>query len=189
MRYLKRTADKGIIFKPNKSNNMDCHVDSYVAGLFGVQDGLKPICARSRTGYAIKFYDVPIIWVSNMQTQIALPSMEAEYIALSQSMRDLRDHVGSLYEKFKPECTTHSKAFKDGTPSPNEIIPQSEVFEDNTSCTKFAQIPKLAPRTKHLAVPLHWYRSKVINLEIIIRSVESANQLEDQFTRFGKRAI
>jgi hypothetical protein len=88
MRYLKGTADKGIIFKPNKSNKIDCHVDSDFAGLFGVEDGLKPICAKSRTGYVIKFCDVPIPWVSKMQTQIALSTMEAGYIALSQYMID-----------------------------------------------------------------------------------------------------
>jgi hypothetical protein len=86
-------------------------------------------------------------------------------------------------KKFTPERTTHSKAFQDGTPSKEEIIPQSEVFEDNMAYMKFAQMPKLSPRTKHLAVPLHWWRSKVINLKIIIRSVESANQLGDQFTK------
>jgi hypothetical protein len=42
---------------------------------------------------------------------------------------------------------------------------------------------KIISTYKHLAVPLHWWRSKVINLEIIIRSVESANQLGGQFTK------
>jgi hypothetical protein len=46
LRYLKGTKDKGIIFKPNKSNKIDCHVDSDFAGLFSVEDGLKPICAK-----------------------------------------------------------------------------------------------------------------------------------------------
>jgi hypothetical protein len=63
-----------------------------------------------------------------------------------------------LDEKFKPECTTHSKAV-DTTPSPNEIIPQSEVFEDNSACLKFAQMPK-PPHTKYIPVPLHWWRSE-----------------------------
>jgi hypothetical protein len=89
LRYLKGTVDKGIIFKTNKSNKIDCYVDSFFAGLFGVGDGLKPICAKSRTGYLTKFCDVPIIWVSKMQTQIALSTIEEEYIALSQYMRDL----------------------------------------------------------------------------------------------------
>jgi hypothetical protein len=69
---LKGTAGKGIIFKPNKSNNIDCHVDSDFAGLFRVEDGLKPIFAKSRNRYAIKFWDVPLLWVSKMQNQIAL---------------------------------------------------------------------------------------------------------------------
>jgi hypothetical protein len=43
----------------------------------------------------------------------------------------------------------------DATPSPNEIIPQSEIFEDIAACLKFAQIPKLSLRTKYIAVPLH----------------------------------
>jgi hypothetical protein len=87
-RYLKGNPYKGIIFKPNKSNNIDCCVDSEFSGLFGVEDRLKPICAKSRTGYVIKFFDIPILWVSNMQTHIVLSTMEAECIALSQSMRD-----------------------------------------------------------------------------------------------------
>jgi hypothetical protein len=52
-------------------------------------------------------------------------------------------------EKFQPDCTAHSKAFIDATPSTNE---------DNATCMKFAQMPTISPRTKCLAVPLHWYR-------------------------------
>jgi hypothetical protein len=50
IRYLKGTAYKGFIFKPNKSKKIDCLVHSNFDGLFGVEDGLKPICAKSRTG-------------------------------------------------------------------------------------------------------------------------------------------
>jgi hypothetical protein len=75
--YMKVTADKGIIFKPNKINKIDCHVGSDFSGLFGVEDGLKLICAKSITGYVIKFCNVPLLWVSKIQTQIALSTMEA----------------------------------------------------------------------------------------------------------------
>jgi NH3-dependent NAD+ synthetase len=101
-------------------------MDSDFSGLLAVEDGLTPSCVKSRTGYVIKFCDVPVIWVSNMQTQIALSNMEAEYTALSQSKRDLipiRDILKEIMmevldDKFKPECTTHSK----------------EVCEDNIQC-------------------------------------------------------
>jgi hypothetical protein len=107
--------------------------------------------AKSTTGHVIKFCDVPILWVSKMQIQIALSTMEAEYIALSQSTRDLipiREILNEIMleifdEKFKSEFITHSKVFQDGTPSKDELIPQSEVFEDNMACMKFAQMPKL----------------------------------------------
>jgi hypothetical protein len=62
--------------------------------------------------------------------------MEAEYIAIYQYMRDLipiREILNEIMleifdEKFKPEFITHSKAFQDGNPSKDELIPQLEVF-------------------------------------------------------------
>jgi hypothetical protein len=80
-------------------------------------------------------------------------------------------------EKFKLEYISHSKAFQDGTPSKDELIPQSEVFEENMECMKFAQMLKLSPRTKYLSIPLHWYRSKLINLKIIIRPYQVLHSL------------
>jgi hypothetical protein len=57
-----RTIDEDIIFNPNKSNKIHCHVGTDFSGLFGVEDGLKPICATSRTGYVIKFCDVVALY-------------------------------------------------------------------------------------------------------------------------------
>jgi hypothetical protein len=79
LRYLSGTRD----------NEIDCHVDADFAGLFGVEDGQESVSVKSRTGYVIFFCGVPLLWVSKLQTQIALSTCEAEYIALSQSMRDL----------------------------------------------------------------------------------------------------
>jgi hypothetical protein len=59
-----------------------------------------------------------------MQTQIAISTMEAKYIALSQSMRDLipvREILKEIKahmlgeEDFSPKCSSKSKAFKDAT--------------------------------------------------------------------------
>jgi hypothetical protein len=67
LRYLEGTLDKGIIFKPNKSNTIDCRVDSDFTGLFAVEDGPKPICAKSRTGYVIKLCDVPMCTICKLK--------------------------------------------------------------------------------------------------------------------------
>jgi hypothetical protein len=44
-------------------------------------------------------------------------------------------------------------------------------------------MPKLSPRTKHISVPFHWFRSKIVNLEIEIQSIPTTSQLSDQLTK------
>jgi hypothetical protein len=118
--------------------------------------------------------------------------MESEYIALSQSMRDLigiREIIKEVQKIVmeqpleKVTYRTHSKAFEEVKVSDSPIIPQSTVHEDNQACLKFATMPKMSPRTKHIAVPYHFFRSKVQNLEIQILAISTDNQLGDQFTK------
>jgi hypothetical protein len=126
-----------------------------------------------------------------MQTQISLSTMEAEYIALSQSMPDLipiREILKDIKrfmlmeEGYTSKCTTHSKAFKEVEGGEN-IIPPSLVYEDNEACLRFEQIPKLLPHTKHIGVPFHWFCTKIINLEISVKPIASVDQLTDQFAK------
>ena len=74
---------------PQQSLRVDCYVDADFAGLFSVSNKQDPVSVKSRTGYVIMYRGAPLLWASKMQTQIALSTMEAEYIALSQAMRDL----------------------------------------------------------------------------------------------------
>ena len=89
LRYLKRTQDKGLHLRPNNTHRVDCYVDADFAGNFAVEHPQNPESVKSRTGYIILYQGSPLLWVSKLQTQIALSTMEAEYVALSQAMRDL----------------------------------------------------------------------------------------------------
>jgi Reverse transcriptase (RNA-dependent DNA polymerase) len=191
LRYLQRTRKEGLYLKPGPDLRVDCHVDSDFGGLFSVEDKQKPISVKSRTGYVITYRDAPLMWVSKMQTQVALSTMEAEYIALSQSMRDLipirevlKEIMTQVFE-VEPKITyhSHSKAFDDTIGTTPHVIPQSTVYEDNDACLKFARMPKLTPRTKHIGMPYHWFRTQVERLEIHIERVDTLNQLGDQFTK------
>jgi hypothetical protein len=192
LRYLKQTHDKGLIMTPTNELRVDCYVDSDFAGAFAVEHSQDPASVKSRTGYIIMYRGVPLLWVSKMQTQVALSTMEAEYIALSQSMRDLIPIRQILHEIMtvvfnKPSTIvyhSHSKAFEDvkhGTLSSN--IEQSTVYEDNQACLKFARTAQLSPRTKHIGVPYHWFRSKVESLDIQIEPISTTKQLADPFTK------
>ena len=132
LRYLKGTADKGLILRPTDEQRVDCYVDSDFAGLFGVEDDQDPTSVKSRTGYVIMYRGTPLLWISKMQTQVALSTMEAEYLALSQSMRDLIPIREVLKEIMKYVLGTpdvlvkyhsHSKAYEEVSGS--EYEPES----------------------------------------------------------------
>ena len=125
-----------------------------------------------------------------MQTQIALSTMEAEYIALSNSMRDLiaireilKEILSTVFDSEtiikNPTYSTISRTFDKNPKS----LSKSIVYKDNTACLKFATMPKMSPRTKHIAIPYHFFRSKVEELEIKVVGINTENQVADQFTK------
>jgi hypothetical protein len=87
--YLVGTANRGLIIRPTKDLTVDCYVDADFAGVFNLEDAEDPRSVRSRTAYMLTLGDVPILWKSKLQPQIALSTMEAEYIALLTSMQSL----------------------------------------------------------------------------------------------------
>ena len=182
LRYLKGTMDKGMYLQPTKDLSLDCHVDADFAGLYGFEHDQDPICVKSRTGYLITFMNCPLLWVSKLQSLIALSTMEAEYIALSQAMRDLIALRGIIME-IKHYTFNGDLAKLDMSTISPTFIPHSLVHEDNEACLKFATMPKISPRTKHIAIPYHFFRSKVENMENKVVSINTSNQLADQFTK------
>ena len=171
-RYLKGTMDDGLILKPNANISVDCYVDADFCGLWGTENPHEVTSAKSRTGFVITFAGCPLLWVSKLQTEVALSTTEAEVIALSQSMRELipikdlaNELVGSLRMKEKPKYTT-----------------LSTVFEDNNGALTLATVPKLTPRSKHIAVKYWFFRTHVGRTTRIVK-VDTKKQKADIFTK------
>ena len=51
-------------------------------------DSKKTDNVLSRTGFVIRYAVCPVIWSSKLQTEIALSTAEAEYIAMSQALQE-----------------------------------------------------------------------------------------------------
>jgi hypothetical protein len=173
-RYLLGTKTDGIFIKRTKETIMDCYVDADFAGLWGQEDVQDPTCVRSRTGFVITLGNMPVIWKSKLQTEIAVCTQEAEYIALSTAMRvlvPLRETLGEL-----------SNALRLPTTKESEI---STVFEDNQAAIILASTdpPRMTPRSKHIAVKYHWFRSHLKKGEIVITHVGTDDQLADILTK------
>jgi hypothetical protein len=179
VRYLKGTPEMGIIMTPTKTLTVDCYVDADFAGLFGAEDSQNPICAKSRTGYVLFLANCPLMWVSKMQTEIASSTMESEYIALSQSMRDLIP-VRRLLQLICDTVLTDQKE--------NARI-HSSVFEDNSGALQLARAPRITPRTKHYAIKYHFFREYVKQGDIKLYKIETTKQRADIFTKGLLQAI
>ena len=81
-RYLVSTQDKGIHYKPDIINGLECYVEADFDGGWSTGDYDNPECVLSRTVYVIMYAGCPLKWFSNLQTEIVLSKTESEYIAL-----------------------------------------------------------------------------------------------------------
>jgi hypothetical protein len=107
-----------------------------------------------------------------------------DLISIREILKEVQKHV-LAQDSDDVSYRTHSKAFSEvnSPESGKSTIPQSTVHEDNQACLKFATMPKMSPRTKHIAVPYHFFRSKVVSMEIQVVAIGTENQQADQFTK------
>ena len=107
-----------------------------------------------------------------MQTEIALSTAESEYIALSQAMRELIPFM-----RFMVEVSDYVPIH---LPRPEVYC---KVFEDNESCIKMTKSEKYTPRTKHIALKYHHFRSFVDKNIIRILPISTKEQIADILTK------
>jgi hypothetical protein len=171
-RYLQGVRDNGLTFQPNADLQLDCYVDADFAGLWNYENDQDPVCVKSRTGYVMTLGGCPIQWSSKLQTEIALSTTEAEYIALSQAMRELLPLRRLLLEI----------ALAMELPGVKDSVIKSTVFEDNNGAIATAKSVKMTPRTKHIAVKYHFFKSHIsdesgISLDKIDTNLQKADIL------------
>jgi hypothetical protein len=172
IRYLKGTKDKGIILKPNPSEGVKCYVDADFAGGYSSESCEDPVGVFSRTGYVIFYYGCPIVWISKLQSEISLSTVEAEYIALSQSMRDVIPLIDLIRETDQVYGKTTEKP---------EL--KCTLFEDNNGALNLAAAPRYRPRTKHIAIKYHHFREHIKNGTVTVSAIDTKDQIADQFTK------
>ena len=171
-KYLLGTKTRGIKFTPDSSKGIECYVDADFAGNWHKADSDNPENVLSRTGYVIYYGGCPVFWCSKLQTEIALSTAEAEYIALSQAMRDVIPLM-QLTTELSTIINIHD---------PDPIV-KCKVFEDNESCISIANSGKFSPRTRHIAIKYHHFRQYVKKGIIKIFPIDTKEQTADIFTK------
>ena len=172
-KYLKGTRDKGLIINPNKHTGLEMFVDTDFSGNWKKEESHKIDSARSRYGYIIRYNSCPIIWNSQLQSEIALSSTESEYIGISHGLCDAIPIMEILREMKAlgfPIETTTSKIY-------------CRVFEDNSGAIEMAKVQKYCPCTKHVNVKYHHFRDYVDRGDVIINTIGTNEQPADILTK------
>ncbi len=141
LQYLYGTVDKGLILDP-QDPRLDMYVDADFSGAYHKDHEDETTSLFSRTGSLITYAGCPIYWLSKLQMKVALSSMEADYIALLQSMHNLLP-IQAVFQKI------NDHGFKLELPTPKV---HCTVFEDNAGAIELSNAPKIRPWTKHIVI-------------------------------------
>ena len=173
--YLKKTRDIGLKFTPDPTKGLNVIVTLIFLD-FGTRNLRQwiPVLPSHEVDGLSSMQDAPFPGLpSKLQSQVALSTTEAEYIAMSQALRDVIPVMNLLQEMrerdFQVICI--------------EPYVYCKVFEDNSGALELARLPKLRPRTKHINVCYHHFREHVRKGLIKIFPVDTKDQIADVLTK------
>ena len=178
VRYLVGTREQGTLVTPTGKLDIQLYVDADFAGLFKREAENDPDSARSRTGYILLLGGFPLIWKSQLQTKIALSTLEAEYSALSSATRALIPIRELLFEISKTISI------------PQGLVTtiRCTIFEDNQGAYLLATTQRISARTRYFTVEFHhfWEFIKLENdndRKIFLEKIATEDQSADFLTK------
>jgi ribonuclease HI len=110
--------------------------------------------------------DSPVFWRSRRQSLVTLSSAEAEYVALSEAMRELLT-IRNLIDEL---------------PAVEAERPIT-VFEDNQAVIKMVSSSWTTTRSRHIGIHYHAVRERFTGNEFKLTFVKSEVQLADSLTK------
>ncbi|KAM7461045.1 hypothetical protein LguiA_029166 [Lonicera macranthoides] len=156
LRYLRGTMDKGLVFEKSGTSTIEGFVDSDYAGDLDKR--------RSTTGYVFTLGSGPLSWRSMIQSVVALSTTEAEYIAVTEAVKEaiwLRGLVSDL--GLKPE----------------KVV----VHCDSQSAIHLAKNQVHHGRTKHIDVRYHFIREIIENGVVNLVKIGTKDNPADMLTK------
>ncbi|KAG9458815.1 hypothetical protein H6P81_003323 [Aristolochia fimbriata] len=160
--YLQNTVDVGLAFERDESLGQ-CIVgycDSDYAGDLDKR--------RSTTGYLFTLAKAPVSWKSTLQSTVALSTTEAEYMAITEAVKEAIWLHGLLKDLGVGQK-------------------QLKVYSDSQSATHLAKNQVFHARTKHIDVRFHFVREILEEEEILLQNIHTAENPADMLTKVVTR--
>lgn len=159
IRYLNGTKDLKLkLSSRTKTGELEVYSDASWAE--------NPTGRKSISGFCINLNGGTVIWCSRKQDIVALSSMESEYIALTESCKELkwvRMLMKSFYEFSIPETIV--------------------VFTDSQSSMKLISNQKFSNRSKHIDTKYHFIRDLVEAGDVKLEYCSTEENNADMLTK------
>ena len=188
--YLYSTADFGLKYTDSSSSNIQSiygYVSSYSNDdlrkeLYGYSDASWADCphtSTSTTGLGIMLAHNLILWKSVKQKCIAHSSMESEYIAMSQTCKELlyiRNILSELFEKV-------NSTVKDSNKAAIDTVHSNLLLSDNMSAIHVANSAIGTSKSRHIRLKFHSIQEYIRNDNIVCMYVPTKDNFADIFTK------
>ena len=164
LRYLKGTLRLGITYRPPPMR-LTGYSDANWAGDIDNR--------RSTTGYVVMINNGAVAWRSQLQPTVALSTMEAEYMALTEATKELiwiRNLLAAL------------GYINDNTKSSSASTP-TQLYSDNQSAIALAKNPVSHARAKHIDIRHHFIREAIQDKIIWVQYIPTTEMTADSLTK------
>jgi hypothetical protein len=159
LRYVKGSASTGLIYR--RSGRKVCRIEAYCDADWGSNQDDR----RSTSGYLIYVDGSLVLWGSKRQATVALSTMEAEYMAISAALEEIK-----WLKQFLQEI--------------GETVEEPVIcFTDNTAAKLVSQSEIGSKRTKHIDIRHHFIKDAVESGLLKIEWISTENQLADMMTK------
>jgi hypothetical protein len=145
------------------SFDLDLYVDADFVSLFRREPDVNPDSAWSQTGLILLFCGCPMLWKSFLQTEISIPTLEAEYSAVSNALKTLLPLNQIIIESLE------------AVKIPKEVVAtvRAHVFEDSQGAYYLAIKHQLTNQTRYFLLKFHWFWQHYKNNEFVFYKVST----------------
>lgn len=158
LKYVKGTVTHGIWFPgEHEKIRINAYSDADFAG--------DKRTRKSTSGFIVKVADATVVWGSQKQKSVALSTMESEYIAASQTSKELiwSDRLLKTLVTSKVEVPI--------------------IHIDNQSAINFIKNPQISRNSKHIEVRYHFVKDHYERKDFEIEYVNTNEQIADIMTK------
>jgi hypothetical protein len=156
--YLKGVAYLGLVYRSTGNPLLVAYVDSD----WGTTDYYK---RRSVSGFVCMYAGGPISWRSTKQRITALSTTEAEYIAITEVLKEVLYLRKLLFELGFPQTEP------------------TKIYCDNLAAVSLTKNPVIHQRSKHIDMRFHRIRDHVKRGDVEVIGIDGKENIADACTK------